>query len=87
MDYLNLDSDEKAYIEDLLSKDTSELTKDEMNTVIEYRAAWVAKNNYFDELQAEREKTQAIRQAYYDQLADDSKREFEERIKTILGGE
>lgn len=85
MDYLNLDSKERAYIDDLISKDASELTKGELNTIIDYRAAWVAKEKYYEDIQAEKDKTQAIKQAYYAQLASDAQREFDERIKSILG--
>lgn len=85
MDYLNLTDNERETINELLAKDESELTTEELKEVVAYRATWNTYRKYQKEILEEREKAFDIAHAYNHQLSEESKAKFEERVKSILG--
>lgn len=65
-------------------KKPAEMTDEELKELVEFDANVIARDKYLTELDKERQKTQAIRQAYYDQLAADSQAAFDARCAKIL---
>lgn len=84
MDYLKLTSDEAKYIDSLLAKKLTELTEEELQTVTEYNAAWLAQSKYYEELKAERTRTNQVIEKYDSLLAEESQKKFNEAVESIL---
>ncbi len=83
MDYLNMNNEDGKMIDSLLAKDLSELTEEELNTVVEYKAAWLAHDNYIDQIKAERKKNADIIKQYDSVLNEESSKAFQEKLEAI----